>query len=1132
MTPLDRFIARWSASGDAERANKDSFLNELCDVLGVERPHPKTGFAERDLYVFEKDVARSRAGGMSVGRVDLYKHGSFLLEAKQGAAAGPKRRDSPAWNQMMSAAHGQALGYAAHLDAPPPFLLVCDIGYCFDVYASFDGTGVYRAFPDGHRKRFFLADLAEHADLLRAVWTDPQSLDPSKRTAAVTRDVAEQIAALARALEAAGQDPERVATFLMRCLFTMFAEDVGLLPEKPFSHALENWWIPNPASFPGGVGSLWQAMDRGGDFVTGKLLRFNGGLFSTHDAPVLTKEQLILLLMAAKSDWSQVDPSIFGTLLERALNPRERHRLGAHYTPRAYVERLVKPTIEEPLRGDWDLVRAEVRQLVEAGKVEDAQKRVLAFHHQLCRARVLDPACGTGNFLYVTLDLFKRLESEVLALLAELGYRQIGLEMERYRVTPEQFLGIEVKRWAKEIAELVLWIGYLQWQVRQPGGAKTVPQPVLRDYGNIECRDAVLAYDHKELLLDGNGKPVTRWDDETMKISPVTGEEIPAEEARVPVYRYVNPRQAEWPAADFIVGNPPYIGNWRMRQVFGDGYVESLRAIYPEVPQSTDYVLYWWHRAAAQVCSGATRRFGLITTNSISQSLGRRVVERSLLDQGGSIVFAVPDHPWVNTEDGAAVRVAMTVGEKGYSSGKLYEVAGETQTDDDYTQVDLAERHGRIHANLTVGVDVSSSTPLQATDGLSSRGVSLHGAGFILSAEEAKALDAGRFGTLVRPYVNGRDLTAAPRGAYVIDFFGLSESEARQNAPELYQWLVDHVKHERLAKAPGGTKDSQEYATKWWLFGKPRAELRRAIGGLRRFIATVETAKHRIFVFLDRQILPDNKLICIASDAADVLGTLSSRIHVCWALAAGATLEDRPVYVKSTCFDPFPFPVCSEAQKQRIRALGEALDVHRKRQQALHPKLTITGMYNVLEKLRSGEPLTDKEREIHEQGLVSVLKQIHDDLDAAVFEAYGWPATLTDDEILERLVALNHERAEEEKRGLVRWLRPEFQNPQGTKAATQVSLTEAGLETAEPALAAKGRKAAKLPWPKDLPARVVAVRDLLAELGEATAADVSRRFKGAQADQAEKLLESLAAVGVALETEAQAGATRTWSLVR
>ncbi|HTG31392.1 MAG TPA: DNA methyltransferase [Thermoanaerobaculia bacterium] len=1124
---LDAFSARWSASGDAERANKDSFLNELCEVIGVERPHPKTGDPARDLYVFEKDVTRTRAGGTSIGRVDLYKHGSFLLEAKQGAATGPKRRDSPAWSQMMSAAHGQALGYSALLDEPPPFLLVCDIGYCFDVYASFDGTGAYRAFPDGHRKRFFLRDLAAHADLLRAIWTDPLALDPSKRTAAVTREIAVQIAALARALETAGHDPERVATFLMRCLFTMFAEDVGLLPNKLFSQSLETYWLPNPASFPGGVGSLWRAMDQGSDYITGKLLRFNGGLFSTHDAPVLTKEQLILLLMAAKSDWSQVDPSIFGTLLERALNPRERHRLGAHYTPRAYVERLVKPTIEEPLRGDWDLVRAEVQQLVELGKVEEAQKRVLEFHHTLCRTRVLDPACGTGNFLYVTLDLFKRLESEVLALLSDLGYQQIGLEMERYRVTPEQFLGIEVKRWAKEIAELVLWIGYLQWQVRQPGGALTVPQPVLRDYGNIECRDAVLAYDREELLLDDKGKPVTRWDGETTKVSPVTGERIPDETARVPVYRYVNPRRAEWPEAEFIIGNPPYIGNRLMRSVLGDGYAEAIRDSYTSVPETSDYVLYWWDKAATLVQGRKARRFGLITTNSISQVFGRRVVDAHLRAKSPlSIVFAVPDHPWVDSVDGAAVRVAMTCGEAGTLTGLLRSILRESPGEE-AAEASFSEVHGTINSDLSVGAEVGLANKLKANANLAYQGVKLHGEGFVLNEQQAGVLGGDPSASkYLRPYMNGRDLASTSRNALVIDLFGFEdEVSVRRMVPALYQWLLQRVKPER------DQNQRQIYRQRWWLFAETRPGMRRALNALDRYIATVETSKHRFFVFLDHTLLPDQKLRVVAHDDAYILGVLSSRSHLSWALATGSTLEDRPVWNNSTCFEPFPFPACSVNQQQDIRILGEALDAHRKRQQSQYPKLTITGMYNVLEKLRSGEPLNEKDRVIHEQGLVSILKQIHDDLDAAVFDAYGWPTTLTDEEILERLVALNHERAAEEKQGLVRWLRPEFQNPQGTKAATQVSLVEAGLETAVPPKAAKGKKAAKLAWPKGLPARVVAARDLLAEIGEASADDFPRRFKDVKAEQAEKLLESLAAVGVAIETTAGPGA-RSWRLVR
>ncbi len=1124
---IEQFLARWSESGAAERANKDAFLSELCDVLEVERPRPKTGNAAVDTYVFEKDVPRARAGGASTSFVDLYKEGCFLLEAKQGALSGPKRRGTPAWNQLMSEAHGQALGYASNLDAPPPFLLVADLGYCFDVYASFDGTGLYRPFPDGHRKRIFLADLARHADDLRAIWTDPSSLDPAKRSAAVTRDIAEQIAALARALEAAGHAPEQVATFLMRCLFTMFSEDVGLLPARLFTDMLENYWLPNPAMFPGGVASLWQAMDEGGNFVTGKLLRFNGGLFASHDAPLLTKEQLILLLMAAQSDWSQVDPSIFGTLLERALNPKERHRLGAHYTPRAYVERLVRPTIEEPLRADWDLVRAEVRQLVEEGKIPAAEERVLDFHHRLCRTKVLDPACGTGNFLYVTLDLFKRLETEILALLAELGYKQIGLEMEKFRVTPEQFLGIEVKPWAKEIAELVLWIGYLQWQVRQPGGAITVPQPVLTDYGNIECRDAVLAWDRVEPLLDDHGKPVTRWDGETTKKSPVTGEEIPDDSARVSVVRYVNPRRAEWPAAEFIVGNPPYIGNKRMRLALGDGYVEALRNAHDDVPETVDYVMYWWNLAAGLVGKGNARRFGLITTNSITQTFNRKVVEKKLVGEGAiSIVFAIPDHPWVDSVDGAAVRVALTVGGREKTPGRLLVAIKEYPSEDGSLEVSLEGGMGRIQADLTSGAAVLEAKSLKANGRMSFQGPILVGEGFRLGPEDLTAMGylSASLPTTLRRYVIGRDIVQAPSIRYVIDFFGLSQDEARTNFPALFHQVLTRVKPERDANRDRGFRE------RWWLWGRPRPDMREAVAGLPRYIATVETSKHKPFVFLDASVCPDHKLYAIASDDAFLLGVLSSRVHGTWALAAGGRLGygNDPTWTNTTCFLPFPFPAATEDQKTRIRALGESLDAHRKRQQSLHPKLTITGMYNVLEKLRSGEALTEKEREIHEQGLVSILKQIHDDLDAAVFDAYGWPATLSDEEILERLVGLNRERAEEEKRGLICWLRPEFQNPSGVKAETQATLAEVGLETP---VAKPAGKAAKTAWPKKLAERVSTVRDLLSEAGEATAADLNRAFRGNSAENVLAVLESLAAVGLAQEITTAAG-ERGWRALR
>ena len=306
-----------------------------------------------------------------------------------------------------------------------------------------------------------------------------------------------------------------------------------------------------------------------------------------------------------------MEPAIFGTLLERALDPRERHKLGAHYTPRAYVERLVMPTIIEPLRAEWQSVIAAATQLRLKGDEREALGTVRRFHQKLCSLRVLDPACGSGNFLYVTLEHLKRLEGEVLEALADLsGDDQLGLELQGVSVTPEQFLGLEVNPRAAKIAELVLWIGFLQWHFRTRGDVQPA-EPVIRDFHNIENRDAVLSYDGVEPLLDDNGKPVTRWDGQIFKAHPVTGEAVPDETARVAESKYLNPRKAEWPQADYVVGNPPFIGTARMREALGNGYTEALRKTYQDMPEMSDFVMYWWHHAAELARSGKVQRFGL-----------------------------------------------------------------------------------------------------------------------------------------------------------------------------------------------------------------------------------------------------------------------------------------------------------------------------------------------------------------------------------------------------------------------------------------------------------------------------------------------------------------------------------------
>ncbi len=1003
----------------------------------------------------------------------------------------------------------------------PPFLIVADVGYSLELFADFSGTGkAYVPFPDSLTHRIRLDELGNNELLrtrLRTIWRHPLDLDPSRISARVTRDVAWQLANLARDLEK-DHPAEAVASFLMRCIFTFFAEDIHLLPPNSFS-ALLGSLKDDLQNFKPMVESLWQTMNAGGfsPILREHVLRFNGGLFETVEALPLNRKQYNLLLLAAAAEWKDVEPAIFGTLLERALDERERHALGAHYTPRAYVERLVIPTVVEPLRRDWHDVEAAALTLERAGKTRDAIAVLIAFRRQLCSLEVLDPACGSGNFLYVTLEHLKRLEAEVNDALEGLGESQQALHETGLTVDPHQLKGIELNPRAAAITDLVLWIGYLQWYFRTWGASSTPPEPVIKRFHNIEHRDALLAYDAAVPALDEAGNPLTVWDGITKKKHPVTGEDVPDETARRTVLTYANARRAEWPSADFIVGNPPFLGNWRMRGELGDGYAEALRSVYSEVPETADYVMYWWHRAAERVRSGKTRRFGFITTNSLRQTFQRRVITPHLTDPStpASLTFAIPDHPWVDSYDGAAVRIAMTVAEAGTSEGLLLRVESEEPGDGEgAAKVLFTERRGFIHPDLTIGPNTAAAAPLVANKGLSCRGVSLHGPGFIVTPEKARELGLGRVPGLdrhIRRYRNGRDLTSHPRDVMVIDLFGLTAGETRERFPEVYQFVFDHVKPAR------DQNHRASYREKWWIHGEARSNFRPALTGLRRFIATVETSKHRFFVFLDASILPDNMLVNIASSDAYVLGVLSSRIHVTWALAAGGRLGfgNDPRYNKSRCFEPFPFPDPTEPQRERIRFLGEQLDAHRKRRQEAHPNLTMTEMYNVLVELRAGQPLNPTSQMIHDQGLVSVLRGIHDDLDRAVAEAYGWPADLPTEEILFRIVELNAARAAEERAGKIRWLRPEFQKAASTQAGLAIDVEE---EEVQPA------RATRAPWPPSLPERVRAVRAYLEQMPSAvTPTALARNFKASRALDVAAILETLVVLG---QAKVEAGSYR------
>ena len=1118
---VDTFVQKWRASGASERSNYALFFAELCDVLGVPRPDPATDTPEADGYVIDRVVTLDTG---ATNYVDLYRRGCFVAEAKQGSDApetterealglaapkrrrGTARRGTRAWETEMQKAKAQARRYARALPAAdgwPPFLLVADIGFCFDLYADFSGQGkAYVPFPDQQSYRIRLEDLErdEVRERLRLVWADPLQLDPQRRAVAATRELAGQLARLARSLEDDGRDAGDVADFLMRALFTMFAEDVHLLPERSFTGLLEAY-RGNVENAPKALASLWATMKTGGFAgVLGQDVRhFNGHLFADATAPPLSAAQLDLLLEASRADWAEVEPAIFGTLIEQALDPAERHRLGAHYTPRAYVERLVLPAVVEPLREAWEAAQAAAALREEAGDEAGARSEVEAFHRRLCSVRVLDPACGTGNFLYVTLEHLKRLEGEVTDALAQFPGQTVLDMTGGFTVSPSQLLGIELNPRAAAIAEVVLWIGYLQWHFRTFGSADRLDPPLLREYGNIVNRDAV---------LDEDGTP------------------------------------AVWPEADFIIGNPPFVGNKRMRDLLGDDYSEALRTAYPDVPESADLVMYWWDKAALAVRGGRAERFGFITTNSLTQTFNRRVVERHLAHaqktagpsenpaitteikrtakSGGrdfpnpnaplTLVFAVPDHPWVDSATGAAVRVAMTVGARAdrFDAGaaRLEVVATETKADGGASNVTLIETVGQINADLSSGADVTQAEPLRANAGLSNRGVTPVGTGFRVTEDEAQSLGLGRIAGLdrhIRPYRNGKDVTASPRGFYIIDLLGLDEDEVRRRFPEVYERLLRDVKPGR------DVVRRASYRERWWVLGEPRSSFRPALDGLSRFIATPYVAKHRPFVFLDASVLPDEKLLAIASDDAFHLGVLSSRVHETWALAAGGRLGigNDPSYNNSRTFEPFPFPAASEAQTETIRALGDAIDTHRKDRQELHPVLGLTDLYNAVEALRAGRALAEKEQAAADAGLARTLLDLHRRLDRAVLDAYGWDdldaeAPAFPAAVLTRLVALNAERVAEEARGLVRYVRPSFQSA-GTQTALDVGAATATVNKA----------VAKPSWPKSTSERVVAVRHAVARLDRPSeASEVAARFARARTAEVADVLDALDALGL------------------
>lgn len=1083
---------KWAVAAPGERANLQLYVIELCRALMVPEPTYRGSGYEFELAI----SAISVDGTESSNFVDCWKAGHFALEGKDDDA---HRKGKASNDTLLRKAYGQVRNYVHHVsgEAPPPYLLVLDVAKTLIVWDRWSGT--YGGYQAGHR--IDLATLHERPkdiELLRDIWLNPSARDRRGRAQAVTVDIARKLAQLAAALEDRGHGSEEVARFLMRVVFSCFAEDIGLLPADSFRQTITEAGLNgSPKEFQEAVEGMWRMMDVGGRVGPFKFLKFNGHFFKEATALPLTRLELGLLEEAAKADWSEVEPAIFGTLLTRALDPEERHRLGAEYTPRAFIERVVRPTIEEPVVERWTAVQAEVLHLTDSGKAKDrtaAEQRLRDFHAWMRGLTVLDPACGSGNFLYVAMHMLKRIELEVLrAIEVVTEHRDLRLA----EIGPWQFKGIEVKPWAREIAELTLWIGFHQfWREHhdvQP------PEPILQDTGTLECRDAVLSW--RAIEPDASRE---RADPTPRLAHPITGDLVPDPNARVPYWNHIGAEPAQWPQADFIVGNPPYLGQFRQRIVLGDGYVDALRATYPGVPDAADYVMYWWYRAAQEVASGRTIRAGLITTSSIVQTQNRTVIAEAA-EAGVSVMWAIADHVWFDGADGAEVRVAMTVIAVNPPSARLVQVEKVERVRGEVPIV-ATLRAPRLNADLTVHADVASASAqrLRANQRLCSRGFMISGAGFLLERSEAATLQRldPRYHDIIKPFRNGKDLTARPRDVLVIDFADREESEARAY-PHLFDIVRDRVKPERDAN---NEPSRRQY---WWRFGRTNEMLRGALAGLPRYIATPETSKHRVFCFLPGDVAPDNAVVAIGSDSGFVLGVLSSRIHLRWALAAGGRMgvRDTPRYNKGPCFESFPFPDASASQQQRIADLAEQIEAHRARALNAGEHVTIMRIYDVVEALRHDRAIAPALRDVHRDAACGTLRDLHDALDAAVAQSYGWEWPEHDTVVLERLVSLQAARIEEEARGYVRWLRPAYQAPTASDVDSIIEVMDL-VDRVAPS----GPSQPLRPWPRDVIEQIQAVRGIL-DQGAATIDDVARAFAGARKDLVQRHLETLALMG-------------------
>lgn len=867
------FIAKWRKVELKERSAAQEHFLDLCRMLG--HPTPAEADPTGETFCFEKGAEKHGGGD---GFADVWKKDFFGWEYKG------KHKD-------LDNAYNQLLLYRDAL-ASPPILVVCDLDRIV-IHTNFTKT-----VSAAHEIPLERLGEPRSLEILRAVFFDPEKLRPGKTSVAITQEAAQHFADMAESMRKRGLDSAEVAHFLDRVVFCLFAEDIGLLPNQIFTRITEKSG-GDPAKFARFIAQLFEAMAKGGEFGLETIRHFNGNLFDGATVPDLTADEVTRITASARLDWSAVEPSIFGTLFERGLDPAKRSQLGAHFTGKEDIDVLVDAVVMQPLRREWDETKQIVEALLTTGKKKpgaapvqlsnpakkkamgEAEAIIQRFLTRLQSVKVLDPACGSGNFLYVTLQKLKDLEKSVI-----LHSMDSGLASFFPMIGPWQLYGIELNPYAHDLAQMTVWIGWLQWL--KFNGFGSPEEPILRAMSsNFQCKDSILD------LSD------------------------PA-----------NPAEPDWPKVDFIVGNPPFLGGKIMRKELGDAYMTQLFGVWKDrVPREADLCCYWFEKARAHIEKGGCKRAGLLATQGVRGGANREVLKR--IQDSGNIFWAISDREWI--QDGANVHISMAAFDNGTE---------ETRTLD-------GKAVATINANLSSATDITQAKVLNENSGIAYMGDTKIGSFEIPEslAQEwlAKRNPNGKSNAeVVRPWANGLEITRIPQKLWIVDFPpGMTEAEAAQyEAP--FEYIREKVKPTRIENKRAA------YANRWWIHGEARPEVRASCLVLPRYLATPRVAKHRLFVWLAGRVLPDSALIVFARSDDYFFGVLHSRVHEVWALTLGTRLETRPRYTPTTCFETFPMPHPAPAQEKVIAVAAKKLDDARNNWlgDRSDKSLTLTALYN------------------------------------------------------------------------------------------------------------------------------------------------------------------------------------------